>query len=111
MYIQTGSKPEQKRHHNMRSRIWHPRDKAFQFTLYLSCNSAYNSMSLRSDSCFCNACYIDCERATGKPRYLGLSKYYILKHCILCCQGVYKCSCTSINEWGPEKWYDGDDEF
>ena len=111
VWIQTGSKPEQKRHHNMRSRIRHPGDKAFQFTLYLSCNSTYNNMSLRSDSCLCNACYIDCERATGKPRWLGLSKYYIFKHCILCCRGVSKCSCTSINEWGPEKWYDGDDEF
>ena len=53
----------------------------------------------------------DCERATGKPRWLELSKYYILKHCILCCQGVSECSCHTINEWGPDKWYDNDDEF
>jgi hypothetical protein len=29
IWIQTGSKPEQLRHHNMRSRIRHPGDKAF----------------------------------------------------------------------------------
>ena len=110
VWIQKGSKPEQQHHHNMRSRIRYPGNKAFQFTPYLSCNNTYN-MSLRSDSCLCNACYIDCERATGKPRWLGLSKYYVLKHCILCCQSVSKCSCSSINEWGPEKWYDSDDEF
>ena len=94
----------------MRSRIRHPGDKAFQFSLYLSCNNTYK-ISLRSDSCLCNACYIDCECATGKPRWLGLSKYFILKHCILCCQGVSECSCNIINEWGPEKWYDSDSEL
>ena len=110
VWIQTGSNPEQLRHHNMRSRIRHPGDKAFQFSLYLSCNNTYK-ISLRSDSCLCNACYIDCERATGKPRWLGLSKHFILKHCILCCQGVSDCLCNTINEWGPEKWYDSDNEL
>lgn len=94
----------------MRSRIRHPGDKAFQFTLYLSCNKTYD-ISLRSESCLCNACYIDCERASGKPRWLRLSKFYILKHCILCCQGVSSCTCTSINAWGPDKWYENDSEF
>ena len=43
---------------------------------------------------------MDCERAIGKPRWLGLSKYYILKHCILCCQGEHnECTCNSIKEW------------
>ena len=60
---------------------------------------------------------MDCERATGKPRWLGLSKYYILHttylsmHCILCCQGMTECTCNKIKEWGPEKWYDCDSEF
>ena len=37
----------------------HPGDKSVEFSLFLGCNGAYN-ISLRSDSCMCDACYHDC---------------------------------------------------
>ena len=95
----------------MRSRIRHSGDKAFQFSLYPSCNNTYK-ISLRSDSCLCNACYIDCERATGKPRWLGLSKHFILKHTLYTVARVFLTvrAIQSMNG-GPEKWYDSDNEL
>ena len=68
-------------------------------------------MSLRSDSCLCNACYRDCVRGTGKPRWLALSKHLVCRHCVLCCNGPLVCTCDSILEWGPEQWYGTTDEL
>ena len=63
------------------------------------------------DSCLCNACYRDCARGTGKPRWLGLSKHLVCRHCILYCNGPSVCICDSIREWGPEQWYGTIDEL
>ena len=34
----------------------HPFEKVIDFNLFLSCNGAHK-ISLRADSCLCNACY------------------------------------------------------
>ena len=48
----------------------------------------------------CEACYRDCLRGVGKPRWVGLSKHLICKHCFICCHGPSDCSCDSLTEWG-----------
>ena len=53
----------------------------------------------------CDACYRDCLRGEGKPRWVGLSKYFICKHCFLCCLSD-SCSCECITEWGPTQHLD-----
>ena len=46
-------------------RVRHPGERAVEFTSFLSCNGAYTNISLRSNSCLCDACYRDCTRASG----------------------------------------------
>lgn len=58
----------------------------------------------------CEACYRDCTRGEGKPRWVGLSKQLICKHCFLCCHGPSDCSCECITEWSPKQHID-DSEF
>ena len=93
-------------------RVHHPGERAVEFTNFLSCNGAYTNFSLRSDSCLCDACYRDCTRASGKPRWLKLSEHSVYKHCILCCEGQLEdCSCKRVLDWGPPIWYDNAEEF
>ena len=68
VWLQTGSNPELSKHHKMViGRVHHPGDRAVEFTSFLRCNGAYSNITLRSDSCLCDACYRDCVRASGKP--------------------------------------------
>ena len=93
------------------SNMRHPFEKLIEFNNFLrGCNGLYK-ISLRTDSCLCNAYYRDCSRGTGKPRWLDLSKYLVCRHCILCCNGQSVCTCDSILEWGPEQWYGNIDEL
>ena len=110
IWLQSGSNEDLKHHHNMHKQIRHAGDKAVSFSSYVSCNGSY-SIALREDSCLCNACYQDCLRPHGKPRWLSLSKYLVCKHCMLCCQGISHCACDGIVEWGPAQWYQSEDEL
>ena len=98
------------KYHKQDGNMCHPFKKViYFFNLFLSCNGAHK-ISLRADSCLCNACYRDCTRGTGKPRWLGLMKHLSYRHCILCCKGP-SCTCNAILEWGPEHWYGSLDEL
>ena len=77
---------------------------------FLVCNGTHN-ITLRPDSCLCDACYRDALRGQGKPRWVGLSKYLIYKHCFICCHGSNDCSCECISEWGPTQHFDSDNEL
>ena len=90
-------------------RVRHPGDGSVEFSIFLSCNGVYN-ITLRGDSCMCEACYRDCTRGEGKPRWVGLSKQLICKHCFLCCHGPSDCSCECITDWSPKQHID-DSEF
>ena len=59
----------------------------------------------------CDACYRDCLRGEDKPRWVGLTKYLICKHCFICCPDQNACSCESIIEWGPTQHFDTDSDF
>ena len=105
VWLQTGSNEKLLKYHNMnKGKVRHPGDKSVEFSIFLSCNGAHD-INLRSDSCMCDACYRDCLRGEGKPRWVGLSKYLICKHCFLCCLGD-SCSCECITEWGPTQHLD-----
>ena len=56
------------KHHNMCSRTRHPNEHAYDFTLSASMNGKYQ-INLRPDNCICDACYRDCKRGEGKPRW------------------------------------------
>ena len=105
VWIQTGSEDKLKRYHIMSDRVRHPGDKAAEFTEYLNMGGLYNNISLREDSCLCSACYLDCTRKTGKPRWYVYSKNSELKHCVLCCDPS-TCKCEEFLEWGPPNWFD-----
>ena len=105
VWIQTGSEDKLKRYHIMSDRVHHPGDKAAEFTEYLNMGGLYSNISLREDSCLCSACYLDCTRKTGKPRWYVYSKNSVLKHCVLCCDPS-TCKCEEILEWGPPNWFD-----
>ena len=103
VWLQTGSNDKLLKYHNMnKGRVRHPGDRAVEFSVFLSCNGAH-SITLRGDSCMCEACYRDCTRGEGKPRWVGLSKQLICKHCFLCCRGPSNCSCECITEWSPKQ--------
>ena len=86
----------------------HPGDQCIEFSNFLSCQGVY-TITLRTDSCLCNACHRDCLRSSGKPRWLGLSKHIICKHCFVCCNGPTSCACENILEWGPEQHFKNDE--
>ena len=113
VWLQTGGNPDLLKHHKMIiGRVHHPGERAADFNSFLCCNGAYPNIKLRSDSCLCDACYRDCTRASGKPRWLKLSEHAVYRHCILCCEGQSEdCSCKKIRDWGPPKWYDKDEEL
>ena len=100
VWLQTGSNEELLKYHKRENRMRHPGDQCVGFSIFLSCQGVYK-ISLRSDSCLCNACHRDCLRSCGKPRWLGLSKHIVCKHCFACCKGPETCECDGINEWGP----------
>ena len=103
VWLQTGSNENLQKYHKMnRGRVRHPGDRAIDFSIFLSCNGAH-SITLRGDSCMCEACYRDCLRGQGKPRWVGLSKQLICKHCFICCRGPSNCSCECITEWSPKQ--------
>ena len=105
VWLQTGSNEKLLEYHNMsRGRVRHPGDKAVEFSMFLSCNGVHNII-LRPDSCMCDACYRDCLRGEGKPRWIGLSKSLICKHCFICCPGTEGCSCECITQWGPTQQF------
>ena len=110
VWLQTDSNRELLKYHKGESNMRHPFERLIEFNNFLSCNGVYK-ISLRTDSCLCNACYRDCVRGIGKPRWLGLSKHLICRHCILCCNGPSVCTCDSVLEWGPEQWYGTIDEL
>ena len=99
VWLQTGSNEKLLKYHNMKGKVYHPGDKCVEFSLFFSCNGAHN-ITLRSDSCMCTSCYRDCIRGEGKPRWVGLAKYLICKHCFVCCPGQGACTCELITEWG-----------
>ena len=109
-WLQTGSNKDLLKYHKREDRMRHPCKKVIEFGNFLSCNGAHK-ISLRTNSCLCNACYRDCVRETGKPRWLGLSKHLICKHCMICCRGPSGCTCDSIVEWGPMEWYQTKNEL
>ena len=84
--LQTGSNEMLLKYHKKENRMRHPGDQCIEFSNFLSCQGAYK-ISLRSDSCLCNTCHRDCLRLCGKPRWLGLSKHIVCKHCFVCCKG------------------------
>ena len=86
----------------------HPGDQCVEFSDFLSCQGAY-TITLRTDSCLCNACHRDCLRSRGKPRWLGLSKHIICKHCFVCCKVPTSCVCDSISEWGPVQHFNNEE--
>ena len=51
--------------------------------IYLSMGGLYKNISLCEDSCLCSACYLDCTRKTGKPRWYVYSKNSVLRHCVM----------------------------
>ena len=53
----------------MTDRVRHPGDTAIEFTEYVSMGGLYKKNFLREDSCLCSACYVDCIRKIGKPRW------------------------------------------
>ena len=108
VWLQTGGNKDLEKYHNMAiGRVRHPGDRAIEFSNFVSCNGAYANISLRIDSCLCDACYRDCIQASGKPR---LSEHAVYKHCILCCEGQLEdCSCKRIVDWGTPVWYDDDE--
>ena len=63
-------------------RVRHPGDRSVEFSIFLSCNGVHN-ITLRGESCMCEACYRECTRGEGKPRWVGLSKQLICKHCFV----------------------------
>ena len=83
----------------------HADDKCIEFSRFLSCEGVYK-ITLRNDSCLCNACHRDCLRSCGKPQWLRLAKHAICKHCFVCCPGPMSCACDSINEWGPVQQFE-----
>ena len=99
VWLQSGSNEKLLKYHSMdKGRVCHPGVKSIEFSLFLSCNGAHN-ITLRSDSCMCDACYRDCLRGEGKPHWVGLSKHLICKHCFICCLGLNDCACECITEW------------
>ena len=66
------------------------------------------SITLWEDSYLCSACYTDCTRKAGKPRWYQYSKNSVLKHCTLCCDPSATCKCEEIVDWGPQNWFDGE---
>ena len=104
VWLQTGSNEKLLKYNMNKGKVRHPGDKSVEFSIFLSCNGAHD-INLRSDSCMCDACYRDCLRGEGLPRWVGLSKYLICKHCFLCCLGD-SCSCECITEWGPTQHLD-----
>ena len=109
VWLQAGRNKDLLKYHKQDGNMRHPFEKVIDFNLYLSCNGEHK-ISLRTDSCLYNACYRDCTRGTGNPRWLGLTKHLSRRHCILCCKGL-SCTCNAILEWGPEQWYRSLDEL
>ena len=107
VWIQTGSDDILKKYHITSNGAHHPGDKATEFSEYLSMNGLY-SITLREDICLCSACYIDCTRKAGKPRWYQYSKNSVLKHCTLCCDPSATCKCEEIVDWGPQNWFDSE---
>ena len=111
VWLQTGSNDKLAKYHNMGvGRVRHPGDKAVQFSTYLSCNGTYN-ITLRNNSCMCDACYRDYQRGVSKPRWVGLSKYIVCKHCFVCCPSQSSCLCEEIREWGPSQHFECESEL
>ena len=94
-----------KKYHKKEIRMRHPGDKCIEFSSYTSCQGHY-SITLRSESCLCNACHRDCLRSCGKPRWLVLAKHAVCKHCFVCCDGPSSCTCDSVCDWGPTQCLD-----
>ena len=106
VWLQTGSNEKLLKYHNMdKGKVRHPGDRSVEFSMFLSCSGIHH-ITLRGDSCMCEACYRDCMRGEGKPRWVGLSKQLICKHCFLCCRDPSNCSCECITEWSPKQHLD-----
>ena len=105
VWLQTGGDEALKKFHKKEIRMRHPGDKCIEFSSYLSCQGHY-TITLRTDSCLCNACHRDCLRSCGKPRWLGLAKHAVCKHCFVCCEGPSSCACDTIYDWGPTQGLD-----
>lgn len=105
VWLQTGGDEKLLKYHKRENRMRHPGDKCVEFSHFLSCQGVYK-ITLRSDSCLCNACHRDCLRSSGKPRWLGLSKHLVCKHCFVCCNGPISCACDSIRDWGPVQHFE-----
>ena len=108
VWLQTGGDENLLKYHKSESRMRHPGDQCVKFSNFLSCQGAY-AITLRTDSCLCNACHRDCLRSCGKPRWLGLSKHIVCKHCFVCCKGPTSCVCDSISEWGPVQHFNNEE--
>ena len=60
VWLQTDSNEKLLKYHNMgKGKVRHLGDKSVEFSVFLSCKGAHN-ITLRSDSCICDACYRDC---------------------------------------------------
>ena len=93
-----------------KGRVRHPGVKSsVEFSLFLSCNGAH-SIILRSDSCMCDACYRDCLRGEGRPRWVGLYKHYA-NTAFICCLGLNDYACECITEWGPTQHFGNQSEL
>ena len=67
VWLRTGSNELLHKYHKREIRMRHPGEQYIEFSNFLSCQGVYK-ISLRSDSCMCNACHRDCLRSSGKPR-------------------------------------------
>ena len=105
LWLQTGGDKKLKKYHKKEIRMRHPGDKYIEFSSYTSCQGHY-SITLRSESCLCNACHRDCLRSCGKPLWLVLAKHAVCKHRFVCCDGPSSCTCDSICDWGPTQCLD-----
>ncbi len=100
VWVLSGKDVHVKYRHTWQHSMKHPGAKAAEFSSWLSTRDKI--ISLESDSCMCNACYADCLRCTGEPRWVrDMPKEH--KHCFVCCTGAL-CECRSIQEWGSMDW-------
>ena len=103
IWLQTGSISELEKFHKMNPPK-HSNECATEFSSYVSMGGKFQ-INLRPENCLCSACYRDCLRGTGEPRWYKLSRRLIAKHCLMCCYGSCDCKTVSVDEWaGPDWW-------
>ena len=110
IWIQTGSLPVYQPYHNIIGQIKHPNEHAQIFNEYLSTET--KQISLREDSCLCQACYTDAKKysklgSKREPRWVTVHRNATtpqkVNHCKLCHSESLLTSCDCNN---VQRWYD-----